>query len=158
MEIEMGENGKKRKRNSQIDWHLLRNEGVNSKPLREEMGQFSLHPFVAQHQPYLEDQSRQTANGQAELFFFNSLFKKISFYFIYLFLFFWSCHAACGILVPWPGIKPVPHAVEEQSLNHWTTREVPSRISLSSVSIWHQFHLFIQSVHIYWAIVICRRN
>ena len=34
--------------------------------------------------------------------------------------------AACGILVPGPGIKPAPPAVEMQSLNHWTTREVPS--------------------------------
>ena len=32
---------------------------------------------------------------------------------------------ACGILVPQPGIKPVPPAVEAWSLNHWTTREVP---------------------------------
>ena len=32
---------------------------------------------------------------------------------------------ACGILVPWPGIEPVPPALEAWSLNHWTTREVP---------------------------------
>ena len=45
-------------------------------------------------------------------------------YFIYL-LFFWPHRAACGILVPRPGIKPVPSAVEAQSPNHWTTREFP---------------------------------
>ena len=28
-------------------------------------------------------------------------------------------------LVPWPGIEPVPPAVEAQSLNQWTNREVP---------------------------------
>ena len=33
--------------------------------------------------------------------------------------------AGCRILVPWPGIEPVPPAVEAQSLNHWTAREVP---------------------------------
>ena len=33
---------------------------------------------------------------------------------------------ACGMLVPWLGIKPAPPALEAQSLNHWTTREVPS--------------------------------
>ena len=33
--------------------------------------------------------------------------------------------AACGILVPQPGIEPVPPALEAQSLNHWSTREVP---------------------------------
>ena len=44
----------------------------------------------------------------------------------YLFhLFFWSCRVACGILVPQPGIKPVPPALEAQSVNHWTTRGVP---------------------------------
>ena len=32
---------------------------------------------------------------------------------------------ACGILVPQPGIEPTPPAVEAQSRNHWTAREVP---------------------------------
>ena len=42
------------------------------------------------------------------------------------FFFFWLCRAACRILVPWPGIKPVPPpAVEAWSLNHWTAREFP---------------------------------
>ena len=35
----------------------------------------------------------------------------------------------CGTLVPQPGIKPEPPVVEVQSLNHWTTREVPGGIS-----------------------------
>ena len=43
------------------------------------------------------------------------------FYFIY----FWPCVMANGILVPQPGIEPVPPAVKELSLNHWTTRELP---------------------------------
>ena len=47
---------------------------------------------------------------------------------IYLFIF--GC-AVCGILVPWPGIKLVPLALGAQSLNHWTTREIPSIILLS---------------------------
>ena len=25
---------------------------------------------------------------------------------------------------PWPGIEPIPPAMEAQILNHWTTREV----------------------------------
>ena len=43
------------------------------------------------------------------------------------FLFFWLRRVACRILVPPPGIKPAPTppAVEVQSLNHWTAREVP---------------------------------
>ena len=39
----------------------------------------------------------------------------------------WACrHALYGILIPWPGIKPVPTAVEACSLNQWTTSEVLS--------------------------------
>ena len=51
---------------------------------------------------------------------------------------------ACRILVPQPGIEPVPPAVEAQSPNHWAAREFPSepflrnqidqKISLSSFS------------------------
>ena len=33
---------------------------------------------------------------------------------------------ACGILVPQSWIKPMPPAMRVQSLNHWTTREVPA--------------------------------
>ena len=37
---------------------------------------------------------------------------------------FWLNHSACRIPVPQPGIKPGPPAVEVQSPNHLTTREV----------------------------------
>ena len=40
-------------------------------------------------------------------------------YFLSLFL-----ATPCGILVPWPGIEPVPLALQVQSLSHWTAREV----------------------------------
>ena len=33
---------------------------------------------------------------------------------------------ACRLLVPWPGIEPVPLAVVAWSLNHWTVREAPT--------------------------------
>ena len=32
---------------------------------------------------------------------------------------------SCGIFVPPPGIEPTPPAVEAQSHNHWTARELP---------------------------------
>ena len=32
---------------------------------------------------------------------------------------------ACRILVPRPGIEPMPPALEVWILNHWITREVP---------------------------------
>ena len=46
--------------------------------------------------------------------------------------FFWPCHAACGILVPLPGIELVSPAVEAWSLNHWTAREAPKLAVLHS--------------------------
>ena len=36
------------------------------------------------------------------------------------------CCVACRILVPRPGIEPVPPAVEARNLNRWTAREVPT--------------------------------
>ena len=41
------------------------------------------------------------------------------------FFFFFGCTVASGILVPWPGIEPVPPALEAPNLNHWTARDVP---------------------------------
>ena len=38
-------------------------------------------------------------------------------------IFFWLHHAACGVLVPWPGIEPVPSAVKAWSPNHWTANK-----------------------------------
>ena len=43
------------------------------------------------------------------------------------YLFIWPLHAACGLLVPWPGIEPKPPAVEARSLNHWAPREFSRR-------------------------------
>ena len=45
-------------------------------------------------------------------------------------LFIWLCYTACGIIVPLSGIEPTSPSVEEWSLNHWTTREVPKMFSL----------------------------
>ena len=42
-----------------------------------------------------------------------------------VFFFFWLLWAACGNLVPWPGIEPRPTAVRPWSPKHWTSREVP---------------------------------
>ena len=35
----------------------------------------------------------------------------------------WPCHTTCEIWVLWPEVKPMPLAVEAQSLNHWTFSE-----------------------------------
>ena len=47
--------------------------------------------------------------------------------FLFVFQIFWHGCSACGILVPQPGIKSEPLALEATSLNHWTTREAPGR-------------------------------
>ena len=62
-------------------------------------------------------------------------FKKI---FIYVFLFvnvtlfiYWPHSMVCGILVPRPGMEPMPPAGEAQSLNYLTTRNVPELMLLN---------------------------
>ena len=60
------------------------------------------------------------------LTYFNFLIKNVLFHVrdsvIFVFYFFAMCHV--GILVPQLGIKALSPAMEAQSLNHWTTREV----------------------------------
>ena len=52
------------------------------------------------------------------------IFSKYITLLIFSFFFFWHC-GSCEILGPWPGVKPMTPALEEQSFNHCTTREVP---------------------------------
>ena len=46
-------------------------------------------------------------------------------------------HVACRILVPQPGIEPMPPAVEVWCLSHWTVREVPHN-TLYSKGFWQR--------------------
>ena len=57
--------------------------------------------------------------------------KKMS-YIAYNFFFLATCHEAYGVLVPQPDIKHVSPTLEAQSLNHWTTREVPITCNFNS--------------------------
>ena len=50
-------------------------------------------------------------------------------------LFLWPCYAACGNLVPQPGIEPMSPALGAWGCNHWTIVEVPS-ISLFNIGSW----------------------
>ena len=46
-----------------------------------------------------------------------------------------------GILVPQPGIKPMPPALEVQSLIHWTARKVPTVLSFDKcIQLYHYNH------------------
>ena len=63
---------------------------------------------------------------------------------------FWPYCVACGILpgIPWPGIEPAPPTVEAQSLNHWTTREVPVAFLLEHISEFLASLISILSLHV----------
>ena len=63
--------------------------------------------------------------------------------FLFIYLFIWP-HGFWDL--PWPGIKPVPPAVEVWSLNHWTVREVHQSLVSSSYFLYFLFlyiNLFI---------------
>ena len=54
------------------------------------------------------------------------------------FVFFFLLHrVACEILVPWPGIKPAPPALEAWGLCHWMAREVQGFLYIFWNSAWH---------------------
>ena len=42
------------------------------------------------------------------------------------FLFFFATFAACGVIIPQPGIEPTLPAPKARSLEHWTAREFPT--------------------------------
>lgn len=44
------------------------------------------------------------------------------------FFFFWSHCVMCGSWLSWPGIESAVSALEGQSLNHWTIREIQTYI------------------------------
>ena len=58
------------------------------------------------------------------LFLIVSLIKSVRWYLIVGFCY-GPCHAACRILVPWPGIKRGPSAVKALRPSHWTARQFP---------------------------------
>ena len=58
----------------------------------------------------------------------NLQYERVFKFFVYYYLFFARLCSMWGILVPQPGIKPVPRTVEEQSLNHWTASEVQKEL------------------------------
>ena len=54
--------------------------------------------------------------------------------------FFGLHHRACGILIPQPGIKPMPSTGKVQSPNHWTARKFPSKLLLCSFYKWGNWY------------------
>ena len=60
-----------------------------------------------------------------DMFIYLFIFLYFIIFLILKSFFFGLHHAAFGILVPQPGIESITPAEEIQSLNHWTTRQVP---------------------------------
>ena len=61
--------------------------------------------------------------------------------------FFYCLAMPCGLLVPRPGIEPTPPALEAQSLNQWTAREVPDQsLLIPQLVLLHLFPTF----SLYW--------
>ena len=95
-------------------------------------------------------------NGIILFCFMSEYYLIVYMYCIFLFFFFLPCCAACKILVPWSGIKPVPPAVEAQSLNHRTAREVPVPHLLYSFLCWWRFRLLPCPGYSFWTMVFSR--
>ena len=82
-------------------------------------GLFSNAPFSVSP-PYSPDPDQTPCHFlSSQLAFFAPLTLPIPFFF-----FFWLHHTAYGTLGYQPGTEPVLLAVEVQSLNHWTAKEV----------------------------------
>ena len=65
------------------------------------------------------------------------LFKQDFSFKLFIWEVFWSYCLVCGLLAPWPGIKPVTPALEAQSFNHWTSKEVPIHFKCMQLYINH---------------------
>ena len=58
---------------------------------------------------------------------------------------------ACGILIPWQEIEPMPPAVEECSTNHWTPREFPEVSAFKCEA--HRLHASLRKgMESWWAL------
>ena len=84
---------------------------------------------------------------------------QIDFFFLFSFFFFFlPHHAACKILVPQPGIEPVPPEIVVRSFNHWMASEVPRiNILFSELRITF-FHLYLNTLNYFQKILFLNKN
>ena len=66
--------------------------------------------------------------------FTRAFFGCFGFFFFFLWVF-RPCRTASGMFFPRPGIEPMTPEVEARSLNHWTTREFPTRTFRGNVAL-----------------------
>ena len=74
------------------------------------------------------------------------------FFFLSIFCLHWMAY---GILVPWPGIEPMPPAVEAWCLNDWTTRDVPDWVFLYPKCLAQPLAHSRSSINICWIKFSC---
>ena len=60
---------------------------------------------------------------------------------------------ARGILVPRPGIEPVPPALEAWSLKHWASREAPVLRASDIVSLFNFSHLDVMNLSFHLRVI-----
>ena len=77
------------------------------------------------------------------------LFGYLSNVYSFIVILFLLHREACGILVPQPGIAPAPPALEAQTLNQWTAREVPHCIFYDFD---YFFYIFNYAKHIFYSL------
>ena len=78
-------------------------------PLEE--GMATLSRILARRTSWTKEPGRLQSMGSQQQHFKN-------------YFYFWPRCVACGTLVPWPGMKPMPPALAVWSLNHWIARKV----------------------------------
>ena len=71
-------------------------------------------------------------------------------------LIFWLCFVACGILVPRPGTKPTPPAIETWSLNHGTPGK--SQGCICTVMLMGWLSVCLHSTYIFFLPGQCTRK
>ena len=70
-----------------------------------------------------------------------------SLFLFYLFFFFLASLHGLQILVPQPGIEPMPSAVKVWSPNHWTAREFPRSLFLRGKKLQYFFFKLISFIY-----------
>ena len=81
------------------------------------IGTYRVFSFVFKYENILQSICCWLGLSVSAMLHFSPILKPFLF-------FFFLHHAACRILVPRPGMEPTPPAVEAQSPNYWTARQV----------------------------------
>ena len=92
---------------------------------RDDMSPFSLRISLSDENSYMPQHSVISAVNKSKLCRLNLTLGGGG-----------SHSIACGILVPWPEIEPMPSAVKAWSPNHWTPREVPIKAYFYFSPLW----------------------